>query len=339
MAAEKHTFDSIMRDLKARKFRPVYIIMGEEAYYIDKLSDYLENNVLTPEERDFNQTVVYGTDTSAAQVVDMAKRFPMMAEKQVVMVKEAQNMRSWDKFENYLKNPQPTTVLVICYKNGTIDARKSFMRLAAEVGVVFNSQKKRDRELPAFIEGYAKENGATIEHKATQMIADFVGADLARLASEIDKVLISLPDNDRRITPEIVESKIGISKDYNFFELRDAIISHDVTKANRIVKYIDNNPRTVSLYSFLPQLFKYFQNLMVAHFSKDKSDRGIAGELGLSSAWSAKYYLDGMRYYNAVKTMAIIRKIRVTDAKSKGIDNPNTSPGDLMKELIYFIFH
>ena len=162
MAAEKHTFDSIMRDLKARKFRPVYIIMGEEAYYIDKLSDYLENNVLTPVERDFNQTVVYGTDTSVAQVVDMAKRFPMMAERQVVMVKEAQNMRSWDKFENYLKNPQPTTVLVICYKNGTIDARKAFMRLAAEVGVVFNSQKKRDRELPTFIEGYAKENGGAI---------------------------------------------------------------------------------------------------------------------------------------------------------------------------------
>ena len=328
-----------MRDLKERKFQPVYIIMGEEAYYIDKLSDYIEQNVLAPEERDFNQTIVYGTDTNIAQVMDMARRFPMMAERQVVMVKEAQNMRSWDKFDSYLKNPQPTTVLVICYKNGTIDSRKAFMRLAAEVGVVFNSQKKRDRELPSFIEGYAREHNANIEHKATQMIADFVGTDLARLASEIDKVLISLPDNDRRITPEIVESKIGISKDYNFFELRDAIVSHDITKANRIVKYIDNNPKTVSLYSFLPQLFKYFQNLMIAHFAKDKSDRGIASELGLGSPWSAKFYTEGMRYYNAVKTMAIIRKIRVTDAKSKGINNPNTSPGDLMKELIYFIFY
>lgn len=339
MAAEKLTYDSIMRDLKARKFKPVYIIMGEESYYIDKLSDYLEQNVLQPEERDFNQTVVYGTDTSAAQVVDMARRYPMMAERQVVMVKEAQNMRSWDKFENYLKNPQPSTVLVICYKNGTIDARKAFMRLASGVGVVFNSQKKRDRELPAFIEKYTKENNASIEPKATQMIADFVGTDLSRLASEIDKVLISLNESDRRITPEIVESKIGISKDYNFFELRDAIISHDVTKANRIVKYIDSNPKTVSLYSFLPQLFKYFQNLMIAHFAKDKSERGIASALDLGSPWSAKFYIDGMRFYNAVKTMNIIRKIRVTDAKSKGIDNPNTSPGDLMKELIYFIFY
>lgn len=336
--AERHTYDTIMRDLKARKFYPVYILMGEEPYYIDLIADYIEENVLRPEERDFNQTIVYGLETNSAQVVDICRRFPMMSDYQVVILKEAQNMRSWDRFDKYFEKPLTSTILVICYRNKKLDARKSFMKKAAGVGVVFDSPKKRDRDLPKFIEAYVKDRHAVIEPKATQMIADFVGTDLSRLASEIDKVMISLSD-DKIITPEIVESKIGISKDYNFFELRDAIVKKDLLKANRIVKYIDSNPKTVSLYSFLPPLFSFFQNLMIAHFSKDKSDRGVAEVLNLSSPWAAKDYVEALGKYNATKTMNIIKYIRKIDAKSKGIDNPNSTPGDLMKELIFYILH
>ena len=335
--AAKQTYDTIMSDLKARNFKPVYILMGEEPYYIDKVSDYIENHVMPVEERDFNQTVVYGVDTSAQQVVDMAKRYPMMAEYQVIIVKEAQNVKNWDRLEKYLEKPLMTTILVICYKNGSLDARKKYMTRAAAVGVVFKSDKLRENAIPPFIEGYVREKGATIDNKAKQMIADYIGADLSRITSEIDKVLVSM-EAGAAITPEVVERGIGISKDYNLFELRDAIVAKDVLKANRIVKYLDSNPKVASIYAFLPGLFSFFQNLMVAHYT-DKSERGVMMALGYKSEWAVKDYMRAMRVYSASKTMAIIHQIRLTDTKSKGIDNPNTTPGDLMKELIYFILH
>lgn len=336
--AAKQTVDTIMSDLKARRFKPIYILMGEEPYYIDKISDYIENNVMPPEERDFNQTVVYGVDTSAAQVVDMARRFPMMSEYQVVIVKEAQNIKNWDRLDNYLEKPLNTTILVLCYKHGTMDARKKYMTKAAAVGVVFKSEKLRENAVPAFIDDYVKSCKATIDPKAKAMIADFIGADLSRITSEIDKVLVSMPDADRKVTPEVVEKKIGISKDYNMFELRDALINKDVLKANRIVKYLDSNPKSASLYAFLPGLFSFFQNLMVAHYS-DRTDRGVMLALGFKSEWAVKDYMKALRVFSAGKTMKIIQQIRETDAKSKGIDNPNTSPGDLLKQLVYFILH
>ena len=336
--AAKQTFDTLMGDLKARKFKPIYILMGEEPYYIDKVSDFLEENVLRPEERDFNQTVVYGMETNAAQVVDMAKRFPMMAEYQVVIVKEAQNIKNWDKLDSYLEKPLASTILVICYKHGTIDSRKKFMSKAAAVGVVFKSEKLRENAVPTFIEDYVKSKGGTIDNKAKLMIADFIGNDLARVTSEIDKAMISMTEGEKKVTPDVVEQKIGISKEYNMFELRDALINKDALKANRIVKYLDNNPKTASLYSFLPGLFSFFQNLMVAHYS-DRSERGVMQALGFKSEWAVRDYMKALRSFNAYKTMQIIHQIRVTDAKSKGIDNPNTTPGDLLKELVFFILH
>ncbi len=335
--AVKQTYDTIMSELKQRKFKPIYILMGDEPYYIDKVSDYIENNVMPVEERDFNQTVVYGIDTNAQQVVDMAKRYPMMAEYQVVIVKEAQNIKNWDRLDKYLEKPLMTTILVICYKNGALDARKKYMTKAASIGVVFKSEKLRDNQLPAFIEAYAREKGASIDNKAKQMIADFIGSDLSRITSEIDKVLVSMKGTTS-ITPDIVEKGIGISKDYNLFELRDAIVSKDVLKANRIVKYLDNNPKVASIYAFLPGIFSFFQNLMVAHYT-DRTERGVMTALGYKSEWAVKDYMRAMKVYSPSKTMDIIHQIRVTDTKSKGIDNPNTSPGDLMRELVYFILH
>jgi len=334
------TFQSIIHDLKSRKFSPIYVLMGDESYYIDQISDYVATHVLSPEERDFNQTVCFGSDVNAIQVTDMARRYPMMSEYQVIIVKEAQNIRSLDALEKYLKNPVKSTILVWCHKNGKIDARKKVVGLAQTVGVVFESQKLRDYQLPEFIQNYLKQKKVSIDPKSCQMIADHIGADLNRLTSELDKVLISLPSDNLRVTPEIVEEQIGVSKDFNAFELLNAIVQRDVFKANQIIKYFDNNPKAGSLYSFLPLLFSYFQNLMIAYYAPQKNtEQGIATALDLRSSWGAKDFLIGLKNYSARKTMDIISKIRDTDAKSKGLDNPNTGVGDLMKELIFFILH
>ena len=186
------SFDSVMRDLKAGVYKPVYLLMGEEAYYIDRLTDYIAENALREEERDFNQTIVFGADVTAAQVADMARRYPMMAKRQVVIVKEAQNIKNWEKIEQYLEKPQPTTVLVFAYKNGTVDGRKKITNVAKQVGVVFVSNKKRDYELPSFITSYLKTKECTIDNKAALMMAEHIGSDLNRMTSELDKLVIAL---------------------------------------------------------------------------------------------------------------------------------------------------
>jgi len=330
-----------MRDLKAKKYAPVYVLMGDESYYIDRITDYIADNVLDPDDRDFNQTVVFGADTTAAQVVDMAKGYPVMpAAHRVIIVKEAQGLKSLDALERYFEKPLASTVLVIAYKNGTIDRRKKVVGKAEAAGVVFESKKKRDYELPAFIETYLKKNHVAIDTKSAAMIAEHIGADLSRLISELDKVMISLPDDDRRVTPDVVEREIGVSKEFNIFELKTAIIERNVFKANQIVKYFDKNPKAGSLFSCLPLLYTYFQNLMVAFYAPDKNnDNNLAAFLELKSVWGLKDYRVGMRNFSAMKTLQILAKIRETDAKSKGLDSLNTSTDDLMRELIFFILH
>ena len=334
------SYESIMKSLKAREFAPVYILMGDEPFYIDKICDYISETVLQPEERDFNQVVLFGADITASQLVDQCKGFPMMAEHRVVIVKEAQNLKNLEPLEKYFEKPMASTILVVCHKNGSIDRRKKFLPRAEKVGVVFESKKLYDRQLPGFIETYLKTRKATIEPKAVQMIADHIGADLHRLTSELDKLLISLDDSDRRVTPSLVEKEIGVSKDFNAFELRSAIIQRDVFKANQIIKYFDSNPKSGSLYALLPLLFSYFQNLMIAYYAPNKQNENeLAKFLDLKSTWGIREYQMGMRNYSGVKVMQIIDKMKEVDAKSKGVDNPFTSAGDLMKELIFFILH
>jgi len=335
------TYESVMHDLQQRKFRPVYYLMGDEPYYIDKISDWIAENVLQPEERDFNQTVLFGSDVTASQIVDAAKRYPMMAEYQVLIVKEAQNVKNVEALEKYMKAPMPSTILVLCHKNGTIDGRKrEYVKAIQQAGILFESKKLRERDLPGFIERYLKAQEASIDPKSTQMIAEAIGADLSRLTGELDKVLLSLPEQDRRVTPQVVEDQIGVSKDYNAFELRDAIVNRNIEKANRIIKYFDENPKAGGLYALLPMVFNYFQNLMLAFYCPQKgSQEALAKWLDMKSPWGARDYLTGMQNYSGMKVMQIISKIREIDAKSKGLDNPNTPPGELMRELIFFTFH
>lgn len=334
------TFKQVMEALKKGVYAPVYVLMGDESYYIDQISDFIINNALKPEERDFNLTVVFGGDTNAVAVADACRQFPMMAERQVVVVKEAQNIKNLDPIVRYLQKPMKTTVLVWCHKNGKIDGRGKMLGLASASGVVFESKKLRDYELPGFITTYLGSKHVAIDQKAAEMIAEHVGSDLSRIVSELDKLTVSLDGENRTINSDIVEREIGVSKDFNVFEFRSAIVRKDILKANQIAKYFDNNPKAGSLYSFLPMLFNYFQNLMIAHYAPQKQNqRDIATALNLNSEWAAKDYMTGMRNYSARKTLNIIGKMREIDAKSKGIENPNTPQSQLMKELVFFILH
>ena len=339
--AKNVSFDSIMRDLEARKYVPVYYLMGDESYYIDRIADYIAEHVLQPEERDFNQTVLFGSDVTASQIADYARRYPMMSQYQVLIVKEAQNIKNTDALALYFKSPMPSTILVMCHKNGSIDGRKKeYVKAIQGAGVLFESKKLKEKELPVFIESYLKSRQVSIDPKSTQMIADNIGADLSRLTGELDKVILSLPADHKKVTPQVVEDQIGVSKEFNGYELRDAIVNRNVYKANLIIKYFDENPKAGSIYSFLPLLFNYFQNLMIAYYAPNNKSQEAVGEwLELRNSWFAKDYMIGMRNYTGMKVMQIISKIREIDAKSKGLDNPNTPPGELMKELIFYILH
>lgn len=337
--AKETTYEEIARNLKNKIYSPVYFLMGEEDYYIDRISDYIMDTVLTETEKEFNLTLLYGSDTDIVSIINAARRYPMMSKYQVVIVREAQNLKNLDELIHYLQKPMSSTILVMCYKHGTLDRRKKITAELEKAGVLFESKKLKDTQLPGFISSYLKRKQVEIEPKASEMMAEFVGTDLNRMAGELEKLIITLPTGQKRITAEQIERNIGISKDYNNFELRNALIEKDVFKANQIVKYFEDNPKNNPLQVTLAVLFNFFSNLMLAYYAPDKSDQGIASQLGLRSPWQAKDYMAGMRKYTGVKVMQIIGAIRTCDAKSKGIDNPSTPDGELLRELVYFILH
>lgn len=337
--AKETTYEEIARNLKNKIYSPVYFLMGEEDYYIDRISDYIMDTVLTEIEKEFNLTLLYGSDTDIVSIINAARRYPMMSKYQVVIVREAQNLKNLDELIHYLQKPMSSTILVMCYKHGTLDRRKKITAELEKAGVLFESKKLKDTQLPGFISSYLKRKQVEIEPKASEMMAEFVGTDLNRMAGELEKLIITLPAGQKRITAEQIERNIGISKDYNNFELRNALIEKDVFKANQIVKYFEDNPKNNPLQVTLAVLFNFFSNLMLAYYAPDKSDQGIASQLGLRSPWQAKDYMAGMRKYTGVKVMQIIGAIRTCDAKSKGIDNPSTPDGELLRELVYFILH
>ena len=338
MAKQEVTYDSIIKEINSRQFAPVYYLMGEEPYYIDRISDYIAENVLTEEERGFNQMVIYGQDTDIGNIVASAKRYPMMSEYQVIIVKEAQALRNIDELTYYLQKPQPTTVLVFCHKYGTLDRRKKVATELEKVGRVFESKKLKETMLPSFITNYVRAKGTAIDMKAANMMTECVGADLNRLASELDKLIIAKPKNDEPITPELVEECVGISKDYNVFELKNALMVKDVVKANTIAKYMESNKKTFPMQMVLPMLFNFYANLMMAYYAPDKSENGIAAYLDLRNSWQAREYQTAMPHSTAWKVMYIISDIRKYDAMSKGYGANATDKG-LLRELIYHILH
>lgn len=332
------SYEAIMDELKQRKYRPVYYLMGEEAYYIDKIADYIASTVLTEEEQGFNQTVLYGLDTNIDTIITSAKSFPMMAEHQVIIVKEAQLLGKIDNLSFYLKQPMPSTVLVFCHKNGTLDKRKKITAEIERAGVLYESKKLREEQLPSFIVDYLKQRSFGIDMKAANMMRESVGADLNRMTGELDKLIISAKDEKKFITPELVEENIGVSKEFNNFELINALLEKDAFKANRIIKYFEQNSKKNPIQMTLGLLFSFFSNVMLAHYSPDKSENGIANFIGLK--WGvAKDYARAVRLYNGVKVMNIIGEIRYSDARSKGLEGSSFSEGDILKELVFKILH
>lgn len=333
------TYEQIVRDVQAGNIKPVYFLMGEESYYIDHVADYIQNTLLQPEERDFNLITYFGADADIDAVLTSAKAYPMGAERMVVVVKEAQNLKHLEHLEYYLRAPQPSTVLIFCYKNGTIDRRTKVATLINKEGVLFESKKLYDSQLPAFINNYMRRKKVAMAPGAAETMAEFVGADLNRIASELDKLVIALPQGERVVSVELVKEHIGVTKNYNIFELQDAIGQKNVLKVNQIAKYFENNPKDNPIQMSLTMLFKYFSNVMLAFYSPDKTERGIATWLGMTEWQVKKNVLPAMQHYSGVKVMNIISEIRRTDARSKGSEGSHTTSGDLMKELFYFILH
>ena len=333
MAKKEISYESICKEIADRKFSPIYVLMGEEPFFIDQITDLLVENVLAEEERDFNQTIFYGADTDAVSIINAARRFPMMSEYQLIVVKEAQLMRDVELLSAYVKHPLSSTVLVINYKYKTLDRRKSLAAAVEKNGILFESKKIPDYKMPGFITGLLQQRTLGIDAKAAQMLSDFLGSDLSRLVKELDKLTIVMAETGSKcVNPELVERNIGISKEYNNFELIKALAMKDVLKANRIAQYFEKNPKNNPLQMTLAVLFNYFSNLLIAYYSKDRSESGLMAALGLRSAFQLKDY-------SAMKVFLSIGEIRKTDAASKGVDNSSASDADLLKELLYKIMH
>ena len=333
------TYEDIVKDVRDGLIKPVYYLMGEESYYIDRIADFIVSRTVRPEERDFNLMTFYGPETDMGTVLTAAKAYPMGARWLVVLVKEAQGLKGKERLEAYLQKVQPTTVLIFCHKNGSLDRRLKVAAQIAKVGVLYESKKMGDRQLPVFVQNYLKRKNVVAGPGVPEMMGEYVGADLNRMAGELDKLILALPNGSRTVTEEMVRATIARSKNFNIFELQDAIGEKNVEKVNRIVKYFDSNSKDYPLQFVLPSLFKYFSNVLLAFYSPERSERGIAGWLGMADWQVRKNVLPPMRAYSGMKVLHILEEIRRTDARSKGVDTPATSGSELMKELIFYILH
>lgn len=335
----KYTYESILSELKKGIYHPVYYLMGEEGFFTDRIVEHISHNVLSEIEQEFNLTIFYGLDANIDTIISTARRYPMMSERQVVIVKEAQMMKNIEPLINYLRMPQPSTILVFAHKNGSLDKRKKVAVELEKNGVVLDSRKMREELLPSFIKSYMNEKGLGADDKAIRMIAESIGADLSRIAGEIDKLAIAIAGSSSSVTPELVEEHIGISKEFNNFELQNAIINKDIYRANKIINYFAANPKKNPIQMTLAILFGFFSNLMMAYYAPEKTERGVAAFLGLKNTWGVSDYIKAMRNYRAMHVMEILHLIRLADAQSKGAEGTQLSDGEILRELLYKILH
>lgn len=333
------TYEEIARDIKAGNFKPIYYLMGDEDFYIDRLSQMIVDKALAEDERDFNLDLLYGGETNANQVIQYAQGLPMMASHRVVLLREAQQMDDRENLASYAQHVNPSTILVVCHKHGKLDARRQLAQEVKKIGVLFESKRLYDSQLPGFVSSYLKAQKMDIEPVASQMLCEFVGSDLSRLSGEMDKLLLAVPVGETRITASLVEEQTGMSKDYNTFELQNALAMRDVLKANRIVNYFNSNPRSFALPPTLSSLFIFFSDVMQGYYAPQRDENGIAAWLGKSPWQLRQAILPAMQKYTGNKVIQILSEIRRTDAKSKGVGGCRTAPGDLLRELVFFILH
>ncbi|MBP3739415.1 MAG: DNA polymerase III subunit delta [Muribaculaceae bacterium] len=348
MAEKKDTatYVALRKEVQSRKFRPIYVLNGEEPYYIDQLSDLIVNTALTEDERDFNLSVYYGSDADVREVISTCKQYPAFSQYKVVVLREAQNVEKQvghkndlDLLEHYALKPQPSTILVVCYKGGTLKSKPFLEAMKKEAtGVVMSSAKVRDgRDLQAVIANYATAMGCNIDAKSVVMLADFIGNDLARMFGELDKLKILVGEGNA-ITPELIERHVGISKDYNNFELEDALRTRDAVKAYRIVDYYEKNPKNNAVQPTVATIFSFFANVLLVRASRDQSDGALMTVTGAKSPYRIKKFKDAARNYSTRACVNIISYLRDCDVKSKGIGSRQDGYA-LLRELIYKILH
>jgi len=327
--------EKIISDIQSRKFSPIYLLMGEETYYIDKISDYIEKNVLSEDEKSFNQTILYGRDTSVEEIISNAKRYPMMVDYQVVIVKEAQDLvRTIDQLESYVENPQPTTILVLCYKYKSLDKRKKITKLFAEKGQVLETKKLYDNQVPAWINQSLSGTGYKIEPKAAAMLAEFLGTNLSKVSNELDKLKIILPQGTT-ITADHVERNIGISKDYNVFEFRNALGAKDKLKASQIARYFAQNPKDNPMPLITGQVFAFYVQLLQYHGLSDKNPKTVAALLKINP-YFVKDFQTAAQNYPMRKVSSIVASLRDIDMKSKGVGGSFPAE-ELLKDMLIAI--
>jgi DNA polymerase-3 subunit delta len=337
------TVKKIMTDLKAGKYAPVYFLQGEETFYIDLISDYIEKNVLSEAEKGFNQVVVYGKDATMATILTHARRFPMMAQRQVVIVKEAQDIQDLGKdigaklLLDYVTKAVPSTVLVFCHKNKSLDKRKEIGKKIDQYSVCVTTKRMYENQLPEFISEYTRDKKLIIEDRAVQALCEYVGNDLHRLANEIDKLVISLSAGES-ITAERVMSQVGVSKEYNIFELQKAIIQKDALMATKIVNYFESNPKKNPIIPIVAYLYSFFSKLLIASQTTDKSEKGLASELKVSP-YAVRDYSMALRQYPLPKIIDSISFIKDADLRSKGVNTGSGGDGQIIRELVWRLMH
>ena len=330
-------YQDIIQQIDNKVFSPVYFLMGEETFYIDKISEHISKNILSQEEKEFNQTTLYGKDIDVSTIISEAKQFPFGSEYRIVIVKEAQDIRTIEKLESYLDQPSPSTILVICYKYKKIDKRKSFGKNLSKKSVLFDSKKLYDNQVPTWIKAHTKDSGYSIDDKSCRILTEYLGADLSKINNELSKLILNL-EKGEFITPKIIEENIGISKDFNIFELQNALGTKDILKANRIIKHFTENPKNHPFVLTISSLFSYFQKIMIYQNLKDKSNKNAASELGVNPFFISQYQT-AAKNYSMSKLFKIFTYLKENDLKSKGIGNPSTPEGELLKELTFKILH
>ena len=330
-------YQDIIQQIDNKVFSPVYFLMGEETFYIDKISEHISKNILSEEEKEFNQTTLYGKDIDVSTIISEAKQFPFGSEYRIVIVKEAQDIRTIEKLESYLDQPSPSTILVICYKYKKIDKRKSFGKNLSKKSVLFDSKKLYDNQVPTWIKAHIKDLGYSIDDKSCRILTEYLGADLSKINNELSKLILNL-EKGESITPKIIEENIGISKDFNIFELQNALGTKDILKANRIIKHFTENQKNHPFVLTISSLFSYFQKIMIYQNLKDKSNKNAASELGVNPFFISQYQT-AAKNYSMSKLFKIFTYLKENDLKSKGIGNPSTPEGELLKELTFKILH
>ncbi|MFA6736398.1 MAG: DNA polymerase III subunit delta [Saccharofermentanales bacterium] len=335
----KSSFESIRNDIRRRQFKPIYLLMGDEGFFIDELTTLISDTLLTEVEKDFNMLTFYGADSDVNLIISSARRFPMMSDHQLIIVKEAQQLDQFELLDHYVKNPMLSTVLVINYKHGSVDKRKSLVKHIDKIGVVFESKKLYDNQIPAFITSWFREKEIGIDEKSAQMLTDHLGNEISKLIPQLQKLEVSPAEGARRVTSDLIEKNVGISKEFNNFELQKAIITKNVLAANRIVDYFSRNPKENPMMVTVAILFNYFSNLLECFWLPQKDEQSIMAALNMRSSFFVRDYMTGLRNYNAGKVMEIISDLRTFDARSKGVDNISASQGELLRELVYRMMH